>query len=89
MFNAWNDIWLDESFRQWNIEYLLPKITCPLLAIQGMDDQYGTFNQLKSIQENTSGHTKISFLDSCGHAPHKEQKTLVIEEIVSFANEHL
>ena len=34
-FFGWNDGWLDPAFRHWNIEAELPKIRCPVLAIQG------------------------------------------------------
>ena len=49
MFWGWNDIWLSEAFRSWNIEALLPRIACPILAIQGEDDEYGTMEQIESI----------------------------------------
>ena len=41
-FWGWNDIWLDPNFRSWNIEEYLPAIRCPILCIQGKDDEYGT-----------------------------------------------
>jgi pimeloyl-ACP methyl ester carboxylesterase len=37
------------DFRHWNIEEYLPAITCPVLAIQGEDDEYGTMEQLHRI----------------------------------------
>ena len=49
MFWGWNDIWLADAFRSWNIEALLPQIACPILAIQGADDEYGTLEQIESI----------------------------------------
>jgi pimeloyl-ACP methyl ester carboxylesterase len=48
-FWGWNNIWLHPDFRRWNIEEYLPRITCPILAIQGLDDQYGTMAQLDAI----------------------------------------
>ena len=48
-FWGWNRIWLDPAFRDWNIEGLLPSIRCPILAIQGEDDEYGTMEQIESI----------------------------------------
>ena len=41
-FRGWNNIWLHPDFRTWNIEEFLPRIACPILAIQGEDDEYGT-----------------------------------------------
>ncbi len=41
-FRGWNDIWLAPAFRSWNIEACLPGVRCPLLLIQGRDDEYGS-----------------------------------------------
>ena len=49
-FWGWNDIWLDPQFRSWNIEEYLPAIRCPVLCIQGHDDEYGTAAQVQAIQ---------------------------------------
>ena len=48
-FWGWNHIWLDPEFRAWNIEEYLPRIACPVLAIQGEDDEYGTMEQIDAI----------------------------------------
>jgi pimeloyl-ACP methyl ester carboxylesterase len=49
-FWGWNNVWLDPAFRTWNVEDELAKITCPILAIQGEDDEYGTLEQIHGIQ---------------------------------------
>ena len=49
-FLGWNDIWLNPQFRFWNIEHYLDAIRCPVLVIQGEDDEYGTPKQLAAIQ---------------------------------------
>src|SRR3984893_14162141 len=49
VFWGWNDIWLHPEFRSWNIEEYLPRITCPVLAIQGAEDEYGTLEQIRRI----------------------------------------
>ena len=48
-FVGWNRIWLHPDFRAWNIEEYLPRIDCPVLAIQGEDDEYGTMEQMRRI----------------------------------------
>jgi hypothetical protein len=50
-FWGWNDIWLHAPFRGWNIEAEIGTITCPLLAVQGLDDEYGTLEQIRGIRE--------------------------------------
>jgi len=48
-FWGWNDIWLHPEFRNWTIEQDIRTITCPLLAVQGVDDEYGTLAQIRGI----------------------------------------
>ena len=68
-FYGWADVWLDPEFKAWDIrEDYLPKIECPVLAIQGYDDEYGTMAQL----------------DDCGHSPFKDQPDAVISKISTF-----
>ncbi|TMG92089.1 MAG: alpha/beta hydrolase [Betaproteobacteria bacterium] len=47
-FWGWNDIWLNPDFASWSIEALLPEITCPVLTIQGLEDEYGTIEQIET-----------------------------------------
>jgi pimeloyl-ACP methyl ester carboxylesterase len=85
-FWGWNDIWLHPDFRAWNIEDCLPHITCPILAIQGEDDEYGTMAQVEAIAagaRNAAGVELLKLAD-CRHSPHKDQAVAVIEAINRF-----
>ncbi len=83
-FRGWNDIWLDPDFRSWNIEEVLPRIRCPVLAIQGFDDEYGTMAQLEAIARQTGGSIELLRLADCRHSPHRDQPGVVLEAMVSF-----
>ena len=83
-FYLWNDAWLDPEFKAWNIEEYLPSIRAPVLAIQGLDDEYGTMVQLKSICENVQGPCERLELARCGHAPHRDQPEAVLEALARF-----
>lgn len=85
-FHGWNDAWLAGDFRAWNIEEYLPRITCPVLAIQGEDDQYGTKAQLESIARRVKGPCELVMLPECGHSPHREQPQATLEAVVRFVN---
>lgn len=87
VFYAWNDIWLDDSFKNWDITGLLPKIIAPQLIIQGEDDPYGTFKQVDAISEQTKGETRLFLPKNCGHAPFKEQTEQVLNEVVNFSHD--
>jgi pimeloyl-ACP methyl ester carboxylesterase len=85
-FHGWNDVWLDPGFRGWNIEEYLPAITCPVLVIQGEDDEYGTRRQVDAIARQVNGQAEIAWLPRCGHAPHRDQRELVLGQIADFVN---
>lgn len=82
-FWGWNDIWLNPDFRAWNIEEYLPRIECPVLAIQGCDDEYGTMEQMDRIV-HAIPHTEVLKLKNCGHSPHRDQPDAVIERVARF-----
>lgn len=82
-FRGWNDVWLDPAFRAWNIEELLPRITVPILAIQGADDEYGTMDQLERIARGAREVEQLR-LASCRHSPHKDQPEAMIAAISAF-----
>lgn len=84
VFYAWNDIWLDESFKNWDITELLLQIDIPILAIQGKDDQYGTLKQLELISSHCKGITEKFVPNTCGHAPFKEHTELVKRKVIQF-----
>jgi pimeloyl-ACP methyl ester carboxylesterase len=83
-FRGWNDIWLDPDFRAWNIAEFLPRIRCPVLAIQGEDDPYGTLAQLDAVVAGVSGPCTKLVLESCGHSPHRDRPDAVLDAMVGF-----
>lgn len=82
-FWGWNNVWLDPAFRSWNIEDDLAAITCPVLAIQGEDDEYGTLEQIYGIQRKIPA-TRIVVLPQCGHSPHRDQAEALSQEAAHF-----
>lgn len=83
-FWRWNDIWLDEQFREWNIENCLDQISIPVLCIQGMNDEYGSEAQLEAISAACSGSVTIRLMENCRHAPHRDQNQATLETIGEF-----
>jgi pimeloyl-ACP methyl ester carboxylesterase len=71
-FRGWNDVWLSAAFRSWNIEAELGAITCPVLAVQGEDDEYGTLDQIRGIARRVP-QTELLVIPRCGHSPHRDQ----------------
>jgi pimeloyl-ACP methyl ester carboxylesterase len=93
-FWQWNDVWLSEAFRSFNIVAECERITCPLLAIQGADDAYGTMAQIEALttsnmhintmQTNKIERKQLLKLEQCGHSPHKDQPDKVTAAVAQF-----
>jgi pimeloyl-ACP methyl ester carboxylesterase len=61
-------------------------VHCPVLAIQGFDDEYGTMAQLEAIARQTGGPVELLRLSNCRHSPHRDQPGAVLEAIVRFVD---
>jgi len=85
-FWGWNDIWLHPLFRNWNIEEYLPRITCPVLVIQGFEDQYGTMKQVEAIQRQVAGPVEVLALENCRHSPQRDQPEATLRAIATFVD---
>ena len=83
-FHLWNDVWLDPEFRAWNIEEYLPGIRCPVLAIQGTEDEYGTMAQVDAIRQKVSAPCELMKLPACGHSPHRDQPQEALAALARF-----
>lgn len=83
-FWGWNRIWLHPPFRDWNIEAELDAIRCPVLAIQGIDDEYGTLAQIRGIAARVSGSCELVEIPECGHSPHRDQPERVTVATAAF-----
>lgn len=83
-FYGWAEAWSDPGFLDWNIETYLPSIRVPSLAIQGLDDAYGTPAQCEAVGGQVSGPCELMLLEDCQHAPHFEQHDRVLEAMTAF-----
>ncbi|POZ60087.1 alpha/beta fold hydrolase [Chromobacterium alticapitis] len=83
LFHAWADTWLSPGFAHWNIEYALPSISSPLLAMQGAGDQYGSAAQLDAIA-GQSRRGRQALLPDCGHSPHLESPQAALAAMADF-----
>lgn len=86
-FWGWNDIWLHPPFRAWSIEAEIAAISGPLLAVQGLDDEYGTLEQIRGIARRVP-QTRLLELSACGHSPHRDQPDALIATTTAFIQQH-
>jgi pimeloyl-ACP methyl ester carboxylesterase len=83
VFHAWTGIWLDARFRSWNIERDIEAIAAPVLALQGLDDEYATLEQVRGIARRVAV-TRVVELAQCGHSPQRDQPDAVIGQARAF-----
>jgi pimeloyl-ACP methyl ester carboxylesterase len=83
-FLGWSRIWLDPRFRTWNLGRECQNLHVPTLLIQGEDDEYGTLAQLDAIADVAPGPVQRVVLSNCGHSPHRDQTSAVLDAISGF-----
>ena len=84
VFQGWSGAWLDPHFTLWNIEDCIAYIRVPVLAIQGLDDQYGTLAQIEALVEGSYAPVETVLFEDCKHSPHLEQPARTVAAIVDF-----
>jgi len=84
MFYAWADAWLSAEFKKWNIKNDIREIKAPCLLIQGENDEYASFQQIIEIENAVSCQVEKLIIPSCGHQPHFQHNSVVVNAINSF-----
>lgn len=84
LLTGWLDWWRQSRARHWQIDDDLARIACPVLAIQGTGDQYGTPEQVKRIVSTVRGPAQSLFIEDCGHIAHHERRDLVLETVAAW-----
>ena len=84
MVKAWVETWLSDDFRYWNITARLAVITCPVLILQGEQDEFGTAQQVWDIERHVLGPCEVYLIPETGHTPHKECPELVLARLRSL-----
>jgi pimeloyl-ACP methyl ester carboxylesterase len=59
-------------------------VCCPLLLIQGRDDEYGSAAQLDAIERQVAGTVARLELADCRHSPHRDQSEATLAAIADF-----
>ena len=84
VLHAWTDIWLSPEFASWSLASSIGKVKCPVLAIHGDKDEYGSVAFPEFISSRSGGKAEMLILENCGHFPHKERTEQVLERIKPF-----
>ena len=84
VLDAWTENWLHPGFAAWSLKSVLPQVRCPVLAIHGMHDEYGTSVHPETIGELSAGPAQVAILPDTFHVPHRERPEAVIELVCAF-----
>lgn len=89
LIHDWSSVWLNPSFRHWNIKEELKSIRCPTLVIQGQKDEYATAEHCLEIGDAIGPWASTVILDHCGHFPHLEKPSELLTVIRDFLTTRL
>lgn len=85
---AWTGIWLSPGFRDWSLAPSLAEVRCPVLAIHGELDEFGSGEFPRAITLGVSGPASMSLIPDCGHVPHREREDQVLDLVERFLRRH-
>ena len=83
VFTAWSQAWLAPEFAAWSIADTIATLRCPVLGVQGVDDEYGTMHQIHALRD-LAGPTRLLELADCGHSPHRDQPDALTTAVFDF-----
>ena len=86
-FYGWFDIWSDPAYQDWNVETELDSIACPVLAIQGEDDEYASLEQIRGIQRRVPS-ARLLAIPNSGHSSYRDQAATVINATTAFIRDN-
>lgn len=84
VLDAWTDTWLAPAFASWSLAAVLPAVRCPLLAIHGAQDEYGSVAQPQMIADLSAGPSQLAIMDDTFHVPHREHTDAVLALMAGF-----
>ncbi len=91
VLDAWTETWLAPEFAGWSLEEDLRKLRCPVLAMHGDLDEFGSGRHpemIAGLPSAFAGQGECVMFEGCGHVPHRENPALVLETVMGFLNRH-
>lgn len=88
VLDAWTETWLSPSFRSWSLDPDLARVHCPVLAIHGDNDEYGSVEFPRHITRKVGGVAQNEIIVDCGHVPHRQKPDEVLALVCAFIQQH-
>ncbi|MCA1325901.1 alpha/beta fold hydrolase [Herbaspirillum sp. alder98] len=80
VLDAWINTWLAPTYASWSLH---EKLHCPLLALHGEHDEFGSSLHPQRIAAlGAPGEWRM--IPQCGHVPHREQSDIVLQAVAAF-----
>ena len=84
VLDAWINTWLSPGFADWSLDGILPQVRCPVLAMHGADDEYGSPRHPEQIGRLARGPTRVEVMPDTHHVPHREREGAVLDLVAEF-----
>jgi pimeloyl-ACP methyl ester carboxylesterase len=81
---SWIETWLSPAFAAWTIDDELGRLRCPVLAIHGDEDEFGSTRHPERIVSLAPAGSRMRILRGCGHVPHRDERERVLEAVTTF-----
>jgi pimeloyl-ACP methyl ester carboxylesterase len=84
VLDAWTEVWSDPRFRDWSLDAVLSRVACPVLALHGTEDEFGSRAFPEHIVRMVGAGAQLALLEGCGHVPHRERVDDVLRLVERF-----
>lgn len=84
VLDAWLETWLSPDRAGWSLRDTLPHVRCPVLAVHGDRDDYGSEAFPELIRDLSSGPVTMVLMEDCGHMPHREHEARFLGLLSDF-----
>lgn len=84
VLSAWVDTWLTEAFAHYRLDGALGQVHCPVLAIHGERDEFGSLVHPENISNWSQGPSEVEIIAGGGHVPHRELPERINARIAVF-----
>lgn len=84
VLDAWTETWLADAFAHWTLESIVGHLHCPLLALHGELDEYGSALHPQRIAALAGDRGEAVILAGRHHVPHREDPALVLDKVADY-----
>ena len=84
VLSAWVDTWLSPPFAHYRLDAALRQVHCPVLAIHGELDEFGSLVHPENICTWAQGPCEAEIIAGGGHVPHRELPDRISSRIAGF-----